>query len=233
MLGRLLLVADSAAQARGVSLAFAPLEELVRINTVNRRSWRPLIPVFDPACGRFDAGSAFCILGRNAAGEVVLTQAARLFDWQATSFQAEAESLRLFYKDPAAWRREDEAIEVTAASAGSIRGRVAFTGGHWCRPDFRARGLPSITPRIARALALGRWDVDYTCTIMAQDIYSRGVARRAGYPHAEWGVHLKNTPVGTLMTALLWTDREALIADLEQFLHYASRRERVAIQRRA
>ena len=62
-------------------------------------------------------------------------------------------------------------------------------------------------PRIARALAVAWWDVEYTCTIMAKDVFSRGVAQRAGYPNVEWGVHLKNNPVGTLLTAFLWNDR--------------------------
>jgi hypothetical protein len=113
---------------------------------------------------------------------------------------------------------------VTAPSARAIKGRVAFTGAHWCRPDFRAKGLPSITPRIARALALTWWNVGYACTIMAQDVFSRGVAQRAGYSNVEWSVYLNNTPVGTLLTALLWIDRKGLIADLETFLHHLRRR---------
>ena len=218
MLRRLLETADAAARQRGVFLGFATLEELVRINRSNSDTWRPLLPIFDPACGRFDATRAFCILGRNASSEVVVTQAARFFDWENSSFPDEATSLRLFYHDPDACRRPGEAVSVTAPSARAIRGRVAFTGAHWCRPDFRAQGLPAITPRIARALALTWWNIDYTCTFMAQDVFSRGVARKAGYPNAEWGVYLNNTPVGTLLAALLWSDRASLIADLEKFL---------------
>jgi hypothetical protein len=218
LLGKLMLAADTAARARGVFLSFAGLDELVAINRSNRESWLPLLPIFDPSCGRFDPASAICLLGRNEAGEVVVTQAARFFDWRGTTFHDEATSLRLFYHDPALFRREGEAVEVTAPAARAITGRVAFTGAHWCRPDFRRRGLPAITPRIARALAIALWDVELTCTIMAEDIFARGVAQRAGYPHAEWSVKLINTPVGTLTAALLWSERTAVIADLEDFL---------------
>jgi hypothetical protein len=218
LIGRLLLAADTAARQRGVHLSFASLDELVTINRANSDSWRPLLPVFDPACGEFDAGSALCLLGRDQAGHVVLTQAARLFAWHGTSFHDEATSLRLLYRDVRAWARDGEAVSVTAPSARLLTGAVAFTGAHWCRPDFRDKGLPSITPRIARALALGLWNIDYTCTIMAKDIYSRGVARRAGYFNVEWSVDLINTPVGTLTTALLWSARNGIIADLEDFL---------------
>jgi len=214
LLGRFLLAADTEARARGVFLSFAPLKDLVRINDANSASWRPLLAIFDPACGRFGEESAFCLF----AGEVVLTQAARYFDWSLTSFYEEATSLRLFYHDPALLRREGEAVEVTAPWARLLKGRVAFTGAHWCRPDFRKRGLPAITPRIARALAIARWDVDLTCTIMAEDIYRRGIARRAGYFNVEWAVNLTNTRVGTLRAALLWSERSSIIADLEDFL---------------
>jgi hypothetical protein len=218
LIGRLLLAADTAARKRGVFLSFASLDALVAVNAANSETWRHLLPLFDPRCGEFDHSSAFCLLGHNEAGEVVLTQAARRFDWAGTCFQDEATSLRLFYRDPDAWRQSGEAVEVTAPSARMLTGKVAFTGGHWCRPDFRDKGLPSITPRIARALAIGLWDIDYTCTIMAKDIFSRGVARRAGYFNAEWAVKLTNTPVGTLTAALLWANRNGIIADLDDFL---------------
>jgi hypothetical protein len=218
LLGKLILAADTEARRRGVFLSFAAMDELVATNKANSASWRPLLPIFDPECGRFDAEAAFCLLGRNDAGEVVLSQAARFFDWRNTSFYDEATSLRLFYHDPASLRGESETIEVTAPSARLISGRIAFTGAHWCRPDFRERGLPAITPRIARALAIARWDVELTCTIMAKDIYTRGIARRAGYFNSEWAVELKNTPTGTFPAALLWSARSSVIADLEDFL---------------
>jgi hypothetical protein len=218
LLGRVMLAGDTEARRRGVFLSFATMEALVAANKANSATWRPLLPIFDPECGRFGADSAFCLLGYNDAGEVVLAQAARFFDWRNTSFYEEATSLRLFYHNPALLKGEGEAIEVTAPSARLISGRVAFTGAHWCRPDFRERGLPSITPRIARALAIARWDVDLTCTIMAKDIYTRGIARRAGYFHSEWTVELKNTPTGTFPAALLLSARSSIIADLENFL---------------
>jgi hypothetical protein len=218
LLGRLVLAADTAARGRGVFLSFAALEELVAINAGNGDTWRPLLPLFDPRRGGFDANSAVCLLGRNDAGDVVLTQAARFFHWRGTSLLDQATSLQLLYREPDAWRSEGEAVEITAPSARLISGRVAFTGAHWCRPDFRSRGLSSITPRIARALAIALWDVEFTCTFMARDVFSRGVARRAGYFNVEWAVNMKNTPVGTLAAALLWSDRNGAIADLEEFL---------------
>jgi hypothetical protein len=84
-----------------VTLSFATLDDLVVINRGNRDTWLPLIPIFDPAMGGTTAETGFVLLGRNSAGEVVATQAARLYDWPATCFHDEAASLRMFYADPA------------------------------------------------------------------------------------------------------------------------------------
>jgi len=218
LLGKLLLAADTAARDRGVLLSFATLSELVEINRANRESWLPLLPVFDPGRGHFDQSAAICLLGRNDSGDVVVTQAARFFDWQKTNFHEEVTSLRMLYHDPDAQRQRGEAMEVTAPSARKIAGKVAYTGAHWCRPDFRGKGLPGITPRVARALAIAQWDVDFACTLMLEDVFSRGVARRAGYLNSEWSVELKNTPLGTHTAALLWNDRGEIVADLAGFL---------------
>ena len=118
LLGRLLLAAD-AARRRGVFLSFATLEELVAINRANRcRPADRSCPYLTRSCGRPDPTSAICLLGRNAAGDVVVTQGARFFDWRNTSLHDEATSLRLLYRDPDAWRqRRTRPDQVTAAPA--------------------------------------------------------------------------------------------------------------------
>ena len=125
LLGKLLLAADTAARDRGVLLSFATLRELVEINQANRTSWLPLLPVFNPGCGRFDQNAAICLLGRNDTGDVVVTQAARFFDWSKTTFYEEATSLRMLYHDADARREQGEALNVTAPSARKIAGKVA------------------------------------------------------------------------------------------------------------
>lgn len=232
-IGRLLLTAESAARDSGVHLSFAPMTELLKVNAANLDTWRPLLPIFDPTFGDFGPKDAFCILGRSSNGDIVLTQAARFFDWTGTSFHDEATELRLFYGNPDGRRHPKETCVVTAPSARQVRGRVAYTGAHWCRPDFRSKGLPSLTPRIARALAVTYWNVDCTCSMMARDVFGRGVARRAGYPNVEWSVNLINNPFGTIEMALLWSDRSSIELDFAWFLEEMARVEQSSIQSRA
>src|SRR5262245_28317435 len=156
LIGRLFLKADTAARRRGVTLSFAPMQDLIDVNRANPETWRPLLPLFDPACGGITDDNAFCILGRNAGGEIVATQAARLYHWGDTSFHEEASSLRLFYAEPERLKGADERVEVTAPMAKSLTGEVIFAGGIWYRPDYRGIGLPYILPWISRTYAYTR-----------------------------------------------------------------------------
>jgi hypothetical protein len=148
--------ADEAASERGVKLRFASLHDLVRANESQSSSWRPLVPIFNPALSGATDGTAFAILGRNKQGEIVASQAARVYDWSASSLQDEASSLRMFYADTAAAKSRGDRCVVTAPIAAKIRGRVVFSGAGWYRPDFRGRGLATILPRISRAYAFTR-----------------------------------------------------------------------------
>lgn len=217
LLGQFFLRAEAAARVRGVHLSFAPLSELVETNRRHRESWRPLIPVFDPAHG-IAPGASFGIVGRNSAGDIVATQAARLYAWGGTSFQEEAESLRLFYQNPGRSKGPTEEIHVSAAGAPHVTGQVVFSGGGWYRPDYRKRWLSGILPRISRAYAFTRWSSDFTVSIMADGVIKGGMAERCGYTNVDWFVDLKDTPVGTVRCALVWMQAKQLVEDLEAFL---------------
>ena len=65
LLGRFFLRADSAARARGVTLSFASMADLIEVNELNRDSWLPLFPTYDIRHNTIGADEAFCILGRD------------------------------------------------------------------------------------------------------------------------------------------------------------------------
>jgi hypothetical protein len=226
LLGRFFLWADSEARDRGVTLSFAPLEELVTVNRSNSDTWRPLVPLFDPAVGGIDAQTGFALLGRNDAGEVVATQAARLYDWSTTCFRDEAVSLRMFYADPTAALARGECCIVSAASATTLSGRIVFSGAGWYRPDYRGKGLATILPRISRAYAYTRWHTDCTISMFADAVLAGGMAVRCGYTNVEpASVELINSPIGTLRFALVSMATTENLADLTAILADATARE--------
>jgi hypothetical protein len=221
LIGRLFLKADTSARRRGVTLSFAPMQDLMEVNRANPETWRPLLPLFDPACGGITDDNAFCIIGRNPKGEIVATQAARLYQWAGTSFHVEASSLRLFYAEPERWKGKDEQVEVTAPVARRLTGAVIFAGGIWYRPDYRGIGLPYILPWLSRTYAYTRWKHDFSLSIMAEEIYKRGMATRSGYSKADWEVWLRRTPVdpgGDIRCALVYMDSGELLDGAADFL---------------
>lgn len=227
LLRQMLELGEAEAEDLGVTLELATPEELVAVNQINKESWPPLVPIFDREQAGYEPEDCIVIFGRNDTGEVVLTQAVRRTDLTGTSVRSELESLRLLYKDPAKQRGPDESIEVTAP-AGLITGKAAYTGGHWVRPDFRRKldeldksKFTGISPRMARAMAIGFWDIDYAYTLMGEHVYNKGVAERAGYRNAEEWVYMKNSPVWPNMTVkayLLWNDRSEIEKDLQNYL---------------
>ncbi len=209
--------AIGAVSARGLRLSFEPLDELARVNAANRESWRPLIPLFDTQHG-IASDRAFCLVGRNIEGEIVATQAARVYDWQSTNFQDEAQSLRLFYARPENSKLANETCEVTAPNARNITGQVVFSGGGWYRPDYRKQWLSGLLPRISRVLAHAHWGSNFTISIMAEAVINGGMAARCGYTNVEYAVMLRGGPVGDVRCALVWMATQQLQSDLMNFI---------------
>lgn len=218
ILGRVILATEQLALAKGVHLSFATAEELLAVNEANRETWLPLISVFDPRFNDLDQRNVFVILGRDAAGDVVACQAARLYAWEHTSFKDECEGLTMFYRDPDAMKLPGEEWTVSALAAKGASGRVVFSGAAWYRRDYRRIGLVEWLPRLSRALAKGLWDTDLTVTVMAESTFGKGVYPRNGYRNAEWAVEAINGRMGTLRYAFLWSKSAEMIEDLEQFL---------------
>ena len=217
VLGRLFLQAEAAARECGITLSFADPGELAAVNRANQDTWRPILPLFDCEASGFGPDRGFALLGRDSSGAVVATQGARVYDWTASSFLAEATSLRMFYGDRPA--PAEEACVVDAPSASAISGRVVFSGAGWYRPDFRKRGLACILPRVSRALAYTRCLTDYTISIMADAVAAGGMAERSGYTKVEKKVELINSPVGkNVSCVLVWMDTNELLGDIDRFL---------------
>jgi hypothetical protein len=215
LLGRFLLQAEHASRIRGVTLSLEPIEALGEFTRAHLPTWPPL-PMFDPAPNAFPAGRALCLLGRDAAGRVVATQAVRGYRWSNTSLRRECEALRIFYGASAP--PAEAACTVSAPSADSIRGRVAYSGGGWYDPEFRGRELSAILPRISRALALTLWDTNFTVSFVDWRLVEKGVVARYGYRTIEDGIRFQGIVGDAFHGAVVWMHRATLLQDLEDFL---------------
>jgi hypothetical protein len=218
LMGRFLRYADAVNRQQGVVLSFATLEELQEVNERNGESWKPLFPVFNPKQNTVPPDTAFCLLGRNADGDVVSSQAARLFSWEGTNLQQEAESLRWFYRDPETSKRPGERCVVTAPSARIVTGRVAFLGAVWYRPDYRKRMPTTIDLRIGHYYALTKWRPDYLALVMVESLATKGLAPRFGR-EPEWEVlFTNNISFGDARLALVQSSYDETLRRFVQFM---------------
>jgi len=219
-LSRLFLAADSRMRERGIRLSFASFDELVAVNRRNGKTWRPILPLFDPAVSDVSERNGYALIGRNASGEVVFTYGSRVFHLGETTLKDEIESLRIFYRDPERSKAPGEAMIVTAPAALTRRGMVAFTGAAWARPDYRKANLVHVTTPLTRGLSHTLWGWDFLFSFMAPEVVRGGIARECRM-HADWKVEMINTPVlrgDTIHAALVWTDWSTQLQFIQDFL---------------
>ncbi len=218
LFGRFFLMSDYLLRKAGLNLAFATFEELFAINESNRDTWKPIVPTFNFQNGLLDDSCAFALVARNAAGMAVSAQATRGFDWRQSCFQTEGESLRLFFAEPSKMATRGEMCTITAPSARTLSGRVAFSGGAWFHPSMRGKGLFSVLARVARSYAYTRWQTDLAMAVMSNGLIGREFWRQNGYQHAEAGFALRNFELGDYDGGAVWITTEELIDDIAWFM---------------
>jgi hypothetical protein len=222
VLGAFFLHVELELRRRGVALEFCAPEGLVEANEANRRSWMPLVPMFNPQYGLINSDNSFSVIGRNADGEPVTANSIIKYDWDDTNFVEEANSLRLFYRCPEEMKQPGEECIITSSRACCIRGSAAFSGAAWVRSDYRGIGLSKLLPRFIKAYAAARWQLDVIFGMMAEAVAKRGFATQFGYDQIDWEAQWRNSIVGTLRLAILWTDVDHLARDLRGVLDGAS-----------
>lgn len=221
LLARLMLQADTALREQGVFVSFSDCEEIVSINRSNPDSWFRVLPVFDPDYSDLSDDNCVAIVGRNASGKAVFAHASRLYALGTTKLKDEIESLRLFYRDPAAMARPGEAIVCSAKKPASVSGNTVFGGALWIHPEMRGRQLHRASGPLMRCLSYTRWMPEIIFGFMFREVIESGLAARSSL-NVEYGLKMVNTlikPNESPEAAFVWIDR----ADqLELFTTYGA-----------
>jgi hypothetical protein len=210
VLGRLFLKADTALREKGIFVSFADYDELRAANKANSDSWSPLLPVFDPAQGGLPEDQGLSLIGRNANGKPVFAQSSRVYQLGEGLLKDEIESLRMFYRDPAAMALSGEAMICSAPVAAATTGTVVFNGALWLHPEYRRLDIPYSTVPIARGALFTRWNPGLIFSFMVPKLVQAGLAAVARM-HVDWEVTMINTPIkrgGTINAALVWLTAE-------------------------
>jgi hypothetical protein len=215
LLAPFVLEGDKLARRIGIRLRLRhDFSELVYINReqVARGSWFRLVDHLNPEYSDLTPENSYWISGENDQGEIVLTQAGRVYDWRDTDLETEAASM--FYAGHDLGRR----CIVTAKDAKLITGVVFVGGARWTRPDYRAVPPSRLLSRLGRAYALARWPIDWAFAFMAPVLVKKGVAAAYGYPHASHSLFFPGSPWGDLEVVLTSAAAVEAYADLANFL---------------
>lgn len=171
----------------------------------------PLTPNFDPQKTDIGPGNGFWMKGVDMTGDVVLTQAARMYDCRNVTLALLHQSLRAFYSDPSVHAEKGEKCECEAPATHAICGAVSYHGELWLDKRYRGLGLTYSLSRLLMALVLLRWRPDYLFGMAQPGICTKGVGARYGYRNMQPHGMIWTVPSsGTLDEWVIWNDQQDL-----------------------
>jgi hypothetical protein len=212
LLARFVLEADKAVRDMGLLLRLrTDFGELVYANEHYAKSgaWYPLVDAFNPHHTELTAENAFWVSGENDRGEIVVTWAARIYNWIGTNLAEQARTV---------WYGQDlgQPCVVTAEAAKRISGVIVFAGASWVRPDFRGKHCSHLFPRIGKAYACSRWPIDWAIGYIGRANVEKGLAASYGQQNLSYSVFYPGSPRGEQV--VVYTPVDQVYADLAKFL---------------
>lgn len=184
---RFLRAYDDAAVQKGIKLSIGfDFNEYVSITRAIPTK-TPTYPNFRPDRSQIKPGDGYWMIGVDKNNEVVLVEAARLYDLSHSNFAEHLESLRAFYADPAKHAHPQDRCTCTAPTAKKMTGKIAYHGDFWLRGDFRGHGMPKIMAGILRGVSFAMWAPDFLCGLAARWTLDKGVLAQYGHVHHELG----------------------------------------------
>jgi hypothetical protein len=215
LLAKFVLEGDKAARQMGIRLRLRyDFAELLFMNKqqIARGNWYRLPDNFNPEYSALSPENSYWISGEDESGEIVLTQAGRIYYWPESTLEQEVRMM--FY----AGHEGGQGCTVTAPAAKSITGVVFCAGSHWIRPDFRGRRLSHLLARLGRAYAVSRWPVDWGMALVAPVLVEKGVAEGYGYKHGSRSIFFPASPWGDLEFVVSYLTAPEAYRDLADFL---------------
>jgi len=215
---RLISAIDSLALEEGMELTigtdFETYAELRRYQDGRG----PVSAMFDPAVADVNEMNGFWVLGRNAAGDIVHTQAVRSFD-----MNDEATARRFYGNLDSYFSKVHDADALGARCAFPMMrqriqgGKVCYHGEIWLSREYRGRGLSALLPHLLMALAFVRWAPVYMFGLVPAKLASCGIACQYGYYHVEpEGFVLEGGGPATANRWLVWMADDDLHRLLQQ-----------------
>jgi hypothetical protein len=217
LLSRFVLEGDKAVRQIGMRLRVRhDFDELVHINRqlVAHGLWYPLISMFDPDYADLRRDDSFWLSGEDEHGEIVLTWAARVFNWQKTTL---ADNLGMLLCERMDRPRPCLVSDAACRALRQVRGVVFWGGSLWIHPRYRHRHLSPLVGRLGRAFAVARWPLDWVMCLVEEKTVKHGLAAGYGYRHMTRGIFFPGSQFEEEVFAVYLSADEAY-ADFSEFL---------------
>ena len=193
LLSTFVLEGDKAARRMGLRLRLRyDFGELLYFNKqrIAQGDWYRLPNMFHPEYSDLLPENSYWISGENENGEIVVTQAGRVYYWPESTLEQEARLM--FY----AGREQGQRCMVTAADAKKISGWSSTAVPSGFVLISAADSSPSCCPRLGRAYAVARWPVDWGISLVAPVLVEKKIAAGYGYKHVSYSVSYPGSPWG-------------------------------------
>jgi hypothetical protein len=161
--------------------------------------------------------NGFWIIGRNASGALVHTQAVKQVNLHGASLAVYLASFFRQFPPPAMDIDFGQSMFSPSPGCQRIRGDVVYHGDLWWAegPLYRGTGITPLMARLMAALTYLKWSPDYVFGIVGDSMAYRGLGVRESYSHNEPDVLSWITTCGaSLLGFMVWNSRE----DIESVL---------------
>lgn len=186
----------------------------------NERTVQNLGVPFDHTKHSLRPRDSFWLIGRNAKGDLIHTQAAKKVPLGGKTLAAHL--LRRFRDFPPPLPGVDIGRSRFRATPGAhlISGNVVYHGEVWMAPPekgcYRGIGLSTVLARTGLLEVMRRWDPDYIYGFMLRKVAFKGFAERMGYMHNEpgalkWQVDGVEQPIEAFLTWLSQEDARYML----------------------
>nr|WP_299969736.1 hypothetical protein [uncultured Roseobacter sp.] len=183
-----------------------------------------IYPMFDVASSYIDRTNGFWICGFDPDGELIHTQAVRLFDLSDASLATHLNDHRHKYITPDTTPDPDLTFFSGPEALHTISGQVCYQGDFWLRANGlggpRSQGATELLSRILFEIMVGAWNPSFVFALVPKRLGAKGAHLRYGYTHCELGRWLGPDQQVTEEEYLIWMGAK----DMANMLQPASER---------
>lgn len=195
---------------QGIEVTYGSDFSVYRSVLTNERPQQRLGSPFNPAIHDLNDENAFWVLGRNAEGTLIHSQAFKLVDLAGGNLSKFMRQNFRSFPPPLADIDFKRSRYRATPGAHRMFGRTVYHGEIWLAPEpglYRGVGLSTVLVRTGMLEALRRWQPEWMYGFVIRKLAFGGFCERMGYMRAEpgalnWYRKGSDTPLEAFMVSM-------------------------------